>query len=210
MRIWLMACLLAGAMALATGEARAGCAEDCATQCMQAPEPKRTGGDFVGKCVKQCISRCTIKKYGKIDRDDGHDPHKKYRRYKDAVIIHNGIVIQNGQIVQPGAYGAIALSPSTLNYAIVNDAASMQDAQDRAMATCKASTPGQPMDCVIGAWFQNACGSFAREHNAGALNKAWAAQWAYTPEAAEAQALQACNRDSAMKTCDIMATLCNR
>jgi hypothetical protein len=98
-------------------------------------------------------------------------------------------------------YGAIAYSPSTRAHGWAYDYGSRGEAEHRALDQCNRHTVGrQAEDCVVPVWFRNACGALA----VGA--DGYGSGWGVNRKAAEALAIQSCNRYSG--ECSIVRWVC--
>lgn len=79
-------------------------------------------------------------------------------------------------------YGAIALSPSKLNYGYSYDFDTRAAAEDKAMKQC-----GEK-DCAVAAWYRDACGAVARGDN-----ESWGVDWGVDTDEASPRAIARCN-----------------
>lgn len=98
----------------------------------------------------------------------------------------------NGARRAPG-YGAIALSPSTLEYGYSYEFPSRRQAEDSALKYC-VSNKGKPRDCRVVLWYYDACASLAIKPQSGskAPDGAWGAHWSNSRAGARKKALAAC------------------
>tara|TARA_R110002020_G_scaffold12842_5_gene46686 strand:+ start:1952 stop:2332 length:381 start_codon:yes stop_codon:yes gene_type:complete len=94
-------------------------------------------------------------------------------------------------------FGAIAFSQGTGGFGFSYDHGSRRDAENRAMAECRARTRG----CKVAIWFKNACGSVARGPNG------WGSAWAGSRRQAEQAALRNCSQHS--RGCRTLAWSCS-
>lgn len=104
-------------------------------------------------------------------------------------------------------YGAIALSPSTLLWGQAYDFTTRQAAEEAALTYCF-SNSGNPKDCAIQVWFQNACGSLALKPDSGKRDGAWGSAWGASRKTSEKAALHNC-RKIAPEGCKIVKTICS-
>jgi Domain of unknown function (DUF4189) len=94
-------------------------------------------------------------------------------------------------------YGAIAYSPSTGAYGFSYDHYSQAEAENRAMAECRARAG----DCQLPLWFRNACGALAVGSGGG-----WGTGWGTDQGLAESYAIQTCSRNT--NSCQIIRWVC--
>ncbi|MDP2120094.1 MAG: DUF4189 domain-containing protein [Hoeflea sp.] len=112
------------------------------------------------------------------------------------MVVVVGIVAGTGGAAMADNYGAIAFSKSTGGFGFAYDHLSRRDAENRAMAECRARTRG----CEIAIWFKNACGSVAMGSNG------WGSAWAESRRAAERAAIRNCSRHT--RGCTTLAWTC--
>src|SRR5262245_53251859 len=93
-------------------------------------------------------------------------------------------------------YGAIAYSPSTRAYGYSYDHYTRADAENRALAECRARAP----DCQLPLWFRNACGALAIGPNG------WGTGWGTDRRLAESYAIQTCRNHSG--NCQVVRWVC--
>lgn len=102
-------------------------------------------------------------------------------------------------------YGAIAISPSTMNYAATNGEFSQERAELIAMEHC-ANSSDKPQDCEIAVWFYDSCGSLATKEGE---NAAWGGDWGRSTAQAQSKALQQCQKFTQDK-CKVELTICTK
>ena len=116
-----------------------------------------------------------------------------------------------GAAATPGKvshYGAIAISPGTMEYGVVSGFLTQREAENRAMAICREENAVKPPDCRIGVWFRSSCAALAVNKSGDPNNMGWAAQWAAGKDLAEERALEKCNAHTLDKQCKVVASIC--
>ncbi len=94
-------------------------------------------------------------------------------------------------------FGAIAYSPSKGAYAVTYDRPSQADAEAGALAECRSRAE----DCESSVWFRNACGALAVGKDGG-----WGTDWGNDRPAAEANAINMCQRYTS--DCSVLRSVC--
>ena len=112
------------------------------------------------------------------------------------MVVVAAIGVGTGGAAMADNYGAIAYSPSSGGYGYSYDHLSRRDAENRAMAECRARARG----CRIAIWFRNSCGSVARGTNG------WGSAWAESAQAAERAAVRNCSRHT--RGCRTLTRVC--
>lgn len=109
--------------------------------------------------------------------------------------------------VQARRYGAIAVSPSTLEYGISYRFATRQQAVDAALTYCH-TNPSKPRDCKLSVWFYNQCGSLALNPASAKSPGHWGSAWAANQSLAAKKAVTACTQ-AAGTPCKAVKTFCS-
>lgn len=140
----------------------------------------RSGNVSVDTCTTQCTMGCS--------RNNGKVPEPP----------------------QPGMqlFAAIAIAPSTLEYATVKGFITRGDAERAALKACHDKNKSKPEDCTIALWFRGTCGSLAIKDDPERKDWGWGADWAQTSQAAEAKAVKSCNNHVNEKSCAVVTTMC--
>ena len=174
-------------LALSLLAAGAAFASDCETQC---------GGTYCGatndsdawKCDsdrRTCIQSCLSEEQNRRDQNNG------------------GNYSAGPSRPVPHAFGAIAYSDATGQYAITHHFTTQAEAERNAVGVC--NQKAGKGDCKILLWFDRACGSIAR-----ASNLVSGTGWAENGSApAERYAMQVCQQGGGAD-CRVIETVCSK
>ncbi|MBP7253422.1 MAG: DUF4189 domain-containing protein [Alphaproteobacteria bacterium] len=180
-RILLFACLWLSPV-VASAEAPHGDAPkerpSCFSRCADSCS-LRSGNMSVDACTTQCTVGCS--------RDNGKMPAPPAPEMQ--------------------LFAAIAIAPSTLEYATIKGFITRNEAESAALKAC-AKNKSKPQDCTVALWFRGTCGSLAIKDDPERKDWGWGADWAQTSQAAEAQATRNCNNHVSEKSCAVVTTMC--
>jgi hypothetical protein len=114
---------------------------------------------------------------------------------------------QSGSSGSARRYGAIAISPSTLDYGTSYRFPSRKQAEEAALTYCHGNA-SKPKDCQISSWFWNQCGSLALNPKSSRSPGHWGSAWGGSRESARKKALAACSKVAGVD-CKTMVTFCS-
>ena len=114
---------------------------------------------------------------------------------------------QRGSPAVAPRYGAIAISPSTLDFGTAYRFPTRKQAEDAALTYCYGNA-SKPKDCRISSWFWNQCGSLALNPKSAQGPGHWGSAWGGSRESARKKALAACSK-TAGRDCKTMVTFCS-
>lgn len=118
----------------------------------------------------------------------------------------------NGRMPEPSPpemqlFAAIAIAPSTLDFATVKGFVTRGEAENAALKAC-AKNKSKPEDCTVALWFRGTCGALAIKDDPERKDWGWGADWAQTSQAAETKAINSCNNHVQEKSCAVVTTMC--
>ncbi len=154
----------------------------CWSQCYQDCGNGMVDGGGNGLCTSRCTRYCT------------DDSSKVYPR---PVTVAPHIA----------KFGAIAVSPKTLNAAYSYNFNSQAEAEADALKRCTNDTPGKPTDCKINLWFSDSCAAMALKKNADGSGS-WATALGGSRTKAEGAALSECTKQG-IEGCQIIGSFCS-
>jgi serine/threonine-protein kinase len=105
-------------------------------------------------------------------------------------------------------YGAIAVSPSTLDHGFSFRFPTRRQAEEAALAFCHTQA-SKPRDCRVEVWFRDTCGSLAirSESAPGKRDGAWGSAWDARRAAARDKAMASCTKAGG-SACRTAVTVC--
>lgn len=119
----------------------------------------------------------------------------------------------NGKMPEPPPpemqlFAAIAIAPTTLDFATVKGFITRGEAESAALKACHDKNKSKPEDCTIALWFRGTCGALAIKDDPERKDWGWGADWAQTSQAAETKAVKNCNNHVKEKSCAVVTTMC--
>lgn len=170
--------LLLCALLLAAPPARAECWDQCYQDCGNGMSE---GGS--GLCTSRCSRYCT-------DESSDVFPRPVY------------------QAPRAAKYGAVAISPTTLDAAYSYNFDTDRAARADALKRCHEDTPSKPADCKITLAFANSCAALAIYKDDETHHGAWSSALGASRVKAEAAAMGACT-PHAQGDCKIAGSFCS-
>jgi len=160
--------------------ARAACWDQCYQDCGSG---MKEGAPPAGLCTSRCHRYCTDDSSSVFPRPVTIGPHVE-------------------------KFGAIAVSPTTLDAAYSYNFNTKTEAVKEALRRCTSETPGKPVDCRISLWFSDSCAALAMYKDEDGQKGSWSTALGGSRVKAETAALKACG-DHTQKTCAVMGSFCS-
>jgi len=163
---------------MAGGAARAECWDQCYQDCGNGLSE---GGK--GLCTSRCNRYCT-------DESSDVYPRPVYQAPRNA------------------KYGAVAISPTTLDAAYSYNFDTERAARADALKRCHEDTAGKPADCKITLSFANSCAALAMYKDDEAHHGTWSSALGASRAKAEQSAMGACTQH-AQGPCKVVGSFCS-